>query len=246
MTKINKKSQSISVNNKKKSGGIYKFKSFYRRDDYLLSEIPFRSCLIYSNLCKLDLRNLCTGEPVYNQLWGLVRSSPKRFSIFENIETGSTFESNDLKQSKNRMKKTVEDFCNYYEPKYKSQEVSMMFFTFTRANYSTKDIRTMIECIKMRLRALKLPLRGYLWVLEAKENLKMDGGFHIHYHLIVATDRVLFKKIPKELKMNDVWGQRTGVEFIKYSVRAYLSAELYKSNAVVCNKRRYSRSKVFV
>ncbi|MEA2054282.1 MAG: hypothetical protein U9O96_04085, partial [Candidatus Thermoplasmatota archaeon] len=85
---------------------------------------------------------------------------------------------------------------------------------------------------------------GYLWVLEVKKNDNMAGGYHVHYHLIIATDRVGVQTIPEELKLESIWGQRTGVEFVKYSIRKYLSKYLTKENESMLQQRNYGISRV--
>ncbi|GAH23310.1 unnamed protein product [marine sediment metagenome] len=103
-------------------------------------------------------------------------------------------------------------------------------------DYAKKDIVSMLNCVKKRYGALKRPIRGYFWVLEISEN------DHVHYHLVVAIDRMNVTKIPDELKFEELWGQRTGVEFIKKSVRGYLSRYLSKSDARIIGMRGYGVS----
>ena len=104
----------------------------------------------------------------------------------------------------------------------------------------------MVDAAKDRYKALKRPIRGWLWCLELKKNDNMEFGYHIHYHLVVAIDRLNVKEMPAELKFDDLWGQRTGVAFVKYSVRRYLTKELNKSDAKLLNRRSYSRSGKFI
>ena len=73
-------------------------------------------------------------------------------------------------------------------------------------NYAKQDMRRMLDNVKYRYESLDWPIRGYLWALELKENENMDGGYHIHYHLVIATDRVRVKDIPSPLKFEDLWG----------------------------------------
>jgi len=230
---------------------VYKFQQTYKNPNYRLgSIIPLRACLLHN----ISSRNFVTGRPVYDKIYGVVQSNPKWITIlsrhettkFENVTKISNHETNDLKASKHRMIQSVQKFCDYYEPLYQSKKVSIFFFTFTRANYSDKTIATMLECVKRRLKSLKWHLRAYLWVFEAKENAKMEGGFHLHYHLVIVVNRVNIDKIPDELKMDELWGQLTNVEFIKYTVKGYLSKYLYKTDAKVCSKRRYGVSRKFI
>lgn len=192
----------------------------------------FDTCLIHNN-------SKSQNSEIY------ISNIPKWLTVLSkediNEDTGEIFYSDyntdDFKASRNRKIKTVNKFCDFYESLYQSKKVSLLFHTFTRINYSKKDMVLMMENVKDRYEALKRKIRGYLWVLEISENN------HIHYHLIVSIDRVYFKEIPKELKFEDLWGQRTDVEFIKKSIRAYLSKYLYKSQAKLLGKRSYAISR---
>lgn len=201
--------------------------------------ISLRSCLLRNNAEK--------ENPEF-----FVSKIPKWLTTLERpdcIDTGTgeiiyvDYETDDFKASKNRKIKTVEKFCDYYEPLYRSRKVSLLFHTFTRIDYAKTDMRRMLDNVKYHYEALKRPIRGYLWALELKANENMDGGFHIHYHLVVAIARLNVKEIPEELKFQDLWGQRTGVEFIKRSVRGYLSKYLYKSDAKLLSRRAYAISR---
>ena len=156
------------------------------------------------------------------------------------VVTREEYQTNDMKSSVNRKVNTVNKFCDYYDPLYRDKKVSLLFHTFTRINYSKKDMATMVECAKRRYKSLKRPIRGFIWVLEVSETN------HIHYHFIVAIDRFEVKKIPEELKFQDLWGQRTGVEFIRKSVKSYLTKYLYKSDKKIIGKRSYAISRKLV
>jgi len=212
----------------------YRFKSCRKNPEYSPEKlIPLRSCHIYNNAEILN-------EDV------LISKIPKWLTVIEkgiiDRDTGDVvyygeYETNDFKASRNRKIKTVERFCNFYEPLYRRHEVSLLFHTFTRLNYAKEDMRRMLDSVKYRYRALKREIRGYIWVLEiSKTN-------HLHYHLVVAVDRIQFKKIPRGLKFEDLWGQRTGVEFIKKSIKSYLTKYLYKSEAKILSKRSYAISR---
>ena len=231
----------------------FSFRRTYSNPDYKRGKIiPLRSCHIHNNSSQNDLRNLSTGEPVYERIYGVVQDKPRWITELNRNELTpagmetSIYTTNDLKSSKDRMIANVVRFCDFYEPLYQARKVSIFFITFTRANYSDKTIATMLECVKKRFKALKWNLRAYLWTFEAKENPKMDGGFHLHYHLVIVTDRVKIDRIPDELRFESLWGQRTGVEFIKRSVRNYLSKYLYKTDAKVTHRRRYGVSRKFI
>jgi hypothetical protein len=223
----------------------YKFKSRRKNPEWSVEKlIVLRSCLLHNNASQKTL------EPER-----LISTIPKWQTTLERpdcLDTGtgeiiySDYETDDFKASRFRKIKTVEKFCNYYEPLYRVRKVSLLFHTFTRTDFAKKDMRTMIECAKKRYKVLNMPIRGYLWALELKENEKMESGYHIHYHLVVAVNRIRVKEIPEELKFQDLWGQRTGVEFITKSIRGYLSKYLYKSDAKIIGKRAYSISRKLI
>ena len=216
----------------------FKYKSRAKNPEWSVEKlIPLRSCLLHNNA----------------ESESFISNTPKWLTILEHakgIDTGTgeiiyvDYETDDFKASKHRKIKTVEKFCNHYEPLYRSRKVSLLFFTFTRSDYARQDMRRMMDNVKHHLRALNWPILGYLWALELKANENMESGYHIHYHLVIATKRVYVTEIPEELKFEDLWGQRTGVEFIKRSVRGYLSKYLYKSDAKIIGKRAYSISRI--
>ena len=217
----------------------YRFLSTEKNPNFLPGiAVPLRSCQEHHNACK----NITTGIEVYEHLFGFIETTPKWLTVLMRPDD-HLYHTDSLKSRMNRQTKAVKRFTDFYEPLYRRRQVSVLFFTFTRLNYADKDMRSMLNCVKSRLKSLKWPLRGYLWVLEVKANENMDGGFHLHYHLVIAIDRIRIQKIPKELKLEDLWGQRTGVEFIKKSVRGYLSGYMMKSAGKLNNHRAYQISR---
>jgi hypothetical protein len=104
-------------------------------------------------------------------------------------------------------------------------------------------MRRVVDDLKEAYLAIKRPIRGYLWALELEPNEKMKSGYHIHYHLIVAIDRIRVEKIPEKLKLQNVWGQFTQVEFIKKSVRGYLMKYLSTPGPRSLDHRMYGISR---
>jgi hypothetical protein len=210
----------------------YTFKSRRKNPDYDVDKLEsLRSCLILNKADK---------NTTY-----LIKRVPKWITVLDvesvSTETGEilydVYSTDDMIQAKGRKIKTIQKFCNYYEPLFKTRKVSLLFHTFTRINYSRDDMRSMLDAVKMRYKRLNRPIRGYLWVLEISETN------HAHYHLIVAIDRLNVKTMPEALKFEGLWGQRTGVEFIKSSIRAYLSKYMYKSDGRLLKKRNYAISR---
>jgi hypothetical protein len=229
----------VSTDIKRLSYGSYQFKSRRKNPEWSLEKlIPLRSCLIRNNAGKIEDESYISEIPKWlTTLEKETASEDTGEILYEDYQT------DDFKASRGRKIKTVQKFCDFYEPLYRAREVSLLFHTFTRMDYSKKDMRTMVDCAKVRYESLNRPVRGYLWALELKKNEGMEVGYHLHYHLVVAIDRLNVKEIPRELKFEDLWGQRTGVEFIKKSIRAYLSKYLYKSDGKLLRHRSYSISR---
>jgi len=149
------------------------------------------------------------------------------------------------KQAGGRTIKKLFDFCNYYQPLYKTKEVSCILHTLTTANdvFQMKGMTMskMMDTIKYRYETINRPIRGYFWVSEVSKDL------HWHYHLVTAIDRLNIrgKGIPSALKFEDVWGARTGTEFVKRSIRTYLSNYMAKDNCKIIGQRKYSSSQQF-
>jgi hypothetical protein len=207
--------------------------------------VDLRSCLRNDN----SSRNLNDGHWVFDRIFGYIELKPKWLSLLHvSYPDGrSVVNSSDtFKQRRSRKKFTVDRFCDMYDPLWRSRKVSLIFHTFTRVNYARLNISVMLELVKARYAALKRPLRGYLWVLEIAPNSNMRCGYHIHYHLLVAVDRVRWPKIPSSLKFEDVWGQRTGIEFVKYSLRGYLTKYFLKSEAHLLRLRSYGISRILI
>jgi len=207
--------------------------------------VSLRTCLRDNNAEIDDCINIMAEAASQPGSEVFISMVPKWQTMFSredtNVDTGEIiytgYQSDDFKAARHRKIKTITKFCDFYEPLYRTRKVSLLFHTFTRMNYAKSDMRRMLDSIKYRYISLKRPIRGFLWALEISENL------HIHYHLVVAIDRIQVKEIPAALKFEDLWGQRTGVEFIKKSIRSYLSKYLYKSEGKLLGKRTYSISR---
>lgn len=218
----------------------YLFKSRRKNPEWSVeSLISLRSCHIHNNAEKLEPEFYISKTPK----WLTTLEKPINLDVDTGEIIYEDYDTDDFKASKHRKIKTVEKYCNFYEPLYRSREVSVLFHTFTRSDYAKQDMRRMLDNVKYRYEKINRPIRGYVWALELKENEGMQSGYHIHYHLVVAVDRFNIQRIPNELKFEDLWGQRTGIEFIKKSVRSYLSKYLYKSDAKILGRRSYAISR---
>jgi hypothetical protein len=195
-----------------------------------------RSCLIHDNAEKLPPQVMVKRQPKWI-------TSLNRFDV--DTDTGEMIrngkiQTNEIKQSNNTKIKALDKYCDWYQPLYQAKEVSLLFHTFTRANYASLTMREMIDNVKYHYKEmLDREVRGYIWTAEVSQDL------HWHYHLAVAIDRVNFsgKKIPDSMKFEDLWGQRTGVEFVRKNIRHYMSKYFAKDNARVIGTRSYGISR---
>jgi hypothetical protein len=223
----------------------FKYQSTRLNPDWSLDKlVSLRTCLRYNN-SEIEgfIDHMCEAA-TYEGSEVFISTIPKYQHMLTREDTDTDtgeitytgYQTDDFKTARHRKIKTITKFCDFYEPLYRARKVSLLFHTFTRINYAKKDMSRMLDNVKTRYIALKRPIRGFLWALEISEN------FHIHYHLVVAVDRFQVQRMPASLKFEDLWGQRTGVEFIKKSIRAYLSKYLYKSEGKLLKHRTYSIS----
>jgi len=147
-------------------------------------------------------------------------------------ETGEIIQveylTDDQKRANKRKIDRLNQFCGYYQPMYEKRKISMFLITFTEADQAMKrkEWTRMIEDVKRKFRTIGFNVRGYIWTMEISKD-----NYHFHYHLCVATDRMNLKgkKIPDQLKFEDLWHRKTGIEFVKRNVRNYLSKYFAKN-----------------
>lgn len=191
-----------------------------------------RSCLIHDNAEK--------SVQVKNAPKWLTNLSEIAVNEDGEIVSEGVYTTDEIKSSNGRKILALDRFCDHYQPKYQSREVSLLFHTFTRANHSNLTMRGMLDNVKYHYRKmLNRQIRGYIWTAEVSQK------GHWHYHLAVAVDRINFRgsKIPDELKFEDLWGQRTGVEFVRKNIRHYMAKYFAKENARVIGTRSYGISR---
>jgi hypothetical protein len=202
----------------KKTDSVWEHINTIKNPDYEsgLKPLSFESCLIHNK-----------GNRIVS-----VRTAPKyltRLAEFGTDDEGFPYikqeiETNDLKAGNNRKIKAVDKWCEYWQPLYEKREITLLFFTLTRANKARMSIGNLMRILKMNLKRNNLELLDYLWIQEISE------GLHFHYHLTIAIPRVSWKRIPKFLKMDSYWGQRTEIDFVKKNIRYYLSKYFGKSS----------------
>lgn len=206
----------------------------YRNTSYLsgLKDVPLRSCLLHNN--------------VNTKSWQ-IKTKPKWVTDLLQSEldkeTGeiigqSVYTTDDLRSGNNRKIKALNKFCDKYQPLYKKRKCSIFFYTLTLANQSRTDIRDAFNTFKMRLKRQGINLMGYVWVLEISDKL------HVHYHALICTERINIKGkgIPNYLKMNEIWGCRTQVQFADTHIRNYLAKYFTKNSSRILGKRSYGLS----
>ena len=214
--------------------------SVFLMDENGLTDESLRSCLICHNgsTSKLEDPNVYLLQRSFK--WGVSFSG-----TITDTETGELFEdqayfTDDLEQGVKRKRRAVKKFTDFYESLYLEKKVSCLFFTLTQANNSTEKLNITLKAIKKRFERHNMPVLGHLWVSEVSKN------GHWHYHLAVATKRVYWKTIPKWAKVDDLWGRRTGIEFIRKSIGAYLGKYVGKDNiGRIISFRGYGVSRKF-
>jgi hypothetical protein len=216
----------------------YSFLNFHKNPEYDGGLIPisFESCLIGNKSDKKTDQN-----PVQK----FIKTKPKWLTDLaewtadpetgEMVMTG-VYQSNDFKKANRNKIKALDNFCGHYQPLYSTKKVTLLFLTFTQANKANLAWKDMVENISLRFKRIGCPIRGYVWTAEISENL------HFHYHICVAIDRVKWKKIPKQLKFESLWGKRTEIDFVKKNVRHYMAKYFAKHNYRITNQRSYGRS----
>ena len=242
-TKVqNRPKKGNTVNKPKKA---YSFLKRRRNPDYEggVKRLPLESCLITTNGSKKKGENEGeNGGEVH------VKTRPKWYTdLLESEvdeETGEmipkgVYTSDDFSVSNGKKIKALDRFCNHYEPLRKRRKVTLFFLTFTRANYAKLKWNTMSKIVVQYFKRLGIEVRGQIWTAEVSDRL------HWHYHLVVATDRVNFRGvgIPAQLKFENLWGQRTEIDFVKKNVRHYMAKYFAKCDSRVIGTRSYGISR---
>jgi hypothetical protein len=207
-----------------------------------IKRLSFEACLITTNGSKKEPKN--TPKEVH------VKTQPKWYTdLMEweiNQDSGEMipkgiYTSNDFKCSNGKKIKSLDRFCNYYQPLYKQKEVTLWFLTFTQANKAKIPFNTMSKIVVQYYKRLGIDVRGHIWTAEVSNNL------HWHYHLCVATDRVKLEggKFPELLKFDNIWGQYTDIDFVKKNIKHYMSKYFAKCDYRVIGSRSYGCSRKF-
>lgn len=223
---------------------LYTHNNTFLNPEYELGRksLSFESCLVHDKSHFFRYEN---GQKL------IIKTLPKWLTNLQawkrDQESGEDnmvglLQTDEFKASNYRKIKALDKFCNYYQPKYQEKEVTMLFLTFTRANYAKKDWKSMVNHIKETFKRIEIPVLGFVWTSE----VSLDYGIHWHYHMCIAIDRVNWKKIPKQLKFESVWGQRTQIDFVKKNIKHYMAKYFAKHNARVEGFRSYGKSSKYI
>lgn len=207
-----------------------------------------------TSILKRQTRSHSTLQPKIYDDEKLVKTLPKwntTLGYYEvDNDTGEIvavgeYMTDELKASNARKIKALDAFSAHFQPLYKKKAVSIMFHTFTQANNARIDFKKMLDVVRSRYKRKGYKVRGDIWTCEISYENNASG--HWHYHLAVAVDRVNLrgKKLPAWMKFNEVWGRRTGVEFVKKNVRHYMAKYFAKHNARIVGIRSYGKSRKF-
>jgi hypothetical protein len=206
------------------TGSFYTWVKTEKNPEYEegLKTLPFESCLIHNkwdknNEGKKPIR--IQTKPKY-----LIHLQKHTLTPEYDFEV-SNYYTNNFKSANYRKIKALDKFCNFYQPLYEKKEVTLFFLTFTNAQ-KCRPFKEMINVVRKYFKRANMEIRGFVWTNE------ISGNLHWHYHLCVAVNRVNLRggKIPKLLKFDKIWGQRTEIDFVKKNVTGYMKKYFAKSN----------------
>ncbi len=201
--------------------------------------VSFESCLLHNNSDKkipqlLNEYHVVERFPRYKTELDNVRINTRTGDITSTIHSTDSF-----KQANHRKIKALDKFCDYYQPMYRKNKVSLFHLAFSGyGDQSETTIAPLLEAIVKRLKNNGHKVLGYIWTLEVSE------GLHRHYHMCLATDRIKIrgKSMPKCFYFNELWGARTEVTFVREDVKRYLSKYFAKDNFRIQSHRSFGNS----
>ena len=194
--------------------------------------LPFESCLIHDKSYKNREGFLVQTKPKWLTDLGVWKKDSQG-----NLDLTEIIQTNNHKASNNRKIKALDGFCDFYQPLWKSKKVTLLFLTFTRANFAKKSFVSMVKIVKNYFERNETAVLDYIWTCEVSENN------HWHYHLAIAINRVKWKEIPKRFFFERLWGQRTEINFVKENIKYYMSKYFAKSNYRIEGLMSYGSTK---
>ena len=197
-----------------------------------------------ARLCSCHITN---KSDVFKNDYLIIETAPKWLHYYKmlglDLQNGffdiGLHQSNSFKASNHRKIKALDKFCRTYQPLYANKDVTLFLFTLTGYwTHTEMQVKDAIEVLKARFKRRKKKVLGYIWTFEVSPDL------HPHYHLCIAVERMNLKgqSLPKYLFLDNVWGARTQVDFVKKNIKHYLSKYFAKSNYRALNKRSYGNS----
>jgi hypothetical protein len=152
------------------------------------------------------------------------------------------------KSGVNRKIKALSKFADHFQPLYEKREVSMFFYTLTRADKAKVNIKQLVNTLRKGYERNGSKWLGYVWTLEvsfdSQTNSHHRKNGHIHYHLAIATERMNLKgkKFKRFMLSERIWKQRTEVDFVHSNVKRYLSKYMAKDRSRIKGLRSYGVS----
>lgn len=241
-----KVSHKIHITNKEVKEGLYKpiagtfrVKQYLPNPKYLEGSVRLDDVRTYkdgTNPFNL-VYNSNKSAPLQRKKSGLIIHREAKWKRFFNClvvdeMTGevldAVYETDDQKGCTARKIKSLNEFCDNYQPLYNKKQVTLWMVTFTEADQALldKNWSSMVEKVVRRFKSIGYPVRGYWWTMEVAKDT-----FHFHYHLVLAVDRmdIRGKTIPEAIKFNDVWQMISKTEMVRKNIRGYLSKYLSKN-----------------
>lgn len=160
---------------------------------------------------------------------------PKYRKTFINLETQQLKSVTDLESKIYKRDKILEGFIKVYGEDFKLNNISIFSAVVNQEKYLTMG--KFLNTFTRKLKRKGIDRLGYIWVRDVG-----DFKFHLHYHILIATERInekQFNELFKTKKHNDY-----EIQFVKSpkGISGYLKdKELYGTN----KQRSYAKSREF-
>jgi hypothetical protein len=201
-----------------------------------------RACLIHSKYAIISAKKTAKNKDKI-----VVKTKPKWLTTLMRMEKiegvflpTQILETNDFKASNYKKILALDRFCAKYQPLYQAKQVSLLFVTLTRANFARLTISELLYDAQKKYARNGVKILDYVWTFEISEAL------HLHYHICFGIGRINIKgkKLPEWLKLDELWGQSTQVEFIKRNVRHYMAKYFAKNQFRAIGYKSFGISKI--
>lgn len=159
---------------------------------------------------------------------------------FTNYKTGEVLTSTDAGRSYGRLLSGVNQFHNETKLLFKEKKISILFVTLTDCAAGS-NIRGFIDAYSKRLKRNRVSVFGFVWVAE----ISKKG--HFHYHIAIATSRIICGSHPNWLRPDSLHDGITNVSFVRKSIGAYMKKYMTKDGInrfrLVRGTRNYGKSR---